>query len=62
MYTIVYITKSGRKQAGRAGDAAQVVEKIRLYSAAGVTQFTITDHDGRSIRLDDLPALADLGH
>lgn len=62
MYAIVYVVRSGKTQVGRARDAAEVIEKIRLYRAAGITQFSVTDEAGRSIRLDELPALADLGH
>lgn len=62
MYAIAYVVKSGKTQIGRARDAKEAIEKIRLYRAAGVTHFSVSDEDGRSVRLDELPALADLGH
>jgi hypothetical protein len=38
------------------------MEKIRLYRAAGISQFIVTDPRGRKVTLDELKTLADIGH
>jgi len=62
LYSIAYTLKSGMTQKGSATTAADAVEKIRLYRAAGISQFSVKDPRGRTLTLEELRTLADIGH